>query len=386
MDQKIEPSKSQKNRQGAIILAVVGCLIVSSIVAGLVWKRVPIKRPQEPVEPYSYYSENVTFQNHGANITLAGTLTLPSREGAYPAVILISGSGAQNRNYEYAGHKPFLVLADYLTRNGIAVLRYDDRGFGESTGNFAEANSLDLSFDTESAVQYLKTRKDIQANKIGLVGHSDGAMIAPMVAARSADVNFIVLLAGPGVQGATLLLDRQEFVERKIGLSEADIAKSRAHAEKIIAIINASPDSETVRSALKAFSKQHYDEIPDYAIPPGFSKEKFIDMQIGLFSSRFFKYFLTYDPASYLQQVTCPVLALNGSLDVQVPATANLAGIKAALLAGGNSNVVIHEIPGLNHAFQEATTGMPDEYGSISQTFSPSVMVEIREWIAVHCR
>jgi len=344
------------------------------------------QRPQDPSPPYGYYTEDVTFKNEQANVTLAGTLTLPSKEGHYPAVVLISGSGPQNRNSEFAGHRPFLVLADHLTRNGIAVLRYDDRGFGQSTGNFGTGTSLDFSYDVESAVEYLKTRKEIKKDKIGLIGHSDGAMIAPMVAARSSDVSLIVLLAGPGVPGAKLLLDRQELLEKKMGFSEVEVEKSRRHAEQMIQIVVNSSDSETTKAELIELSKNNYDDIPEYAIPPGMSKDEFISRHIEMLSSPWFKFFLTYDPTTTLQKVKCPVLALNGDKDVQVPSQANLDGIKDALIAGGNQNVTIEEVSGLNHAFQECVTGMTDEYGKIDQTFAPVALTKISDWVLQHTR
>jgi len=370
-------------KRKALIFSTVIIIISFAVVAVVVLSpdKSQKRRPQEPIEPYTYYTEEVTFKNDQANVILAGTLSLPSKDGSYPAVILISGSGPQTRDSEFGGHKLFLVLADYLTRNGIAVLRYDDRGFGESTGNFATGTSLDFSYDVESAVKYLKTRKEIESNKIGLIGHSDGAMIAPMVAARSNDINFIVLLAGPGVQGAKLMLDRQELMERKMKFSESEIEKSRRHSEQMIQIIMNSNDSETTKVKLSEFSRNNYNDIPEYAIPPGMSKDQFISKHIEMLSTPWFKYFFSYDPAPTLQKVKCSVLALNGDLDVQVPSKENLEGIRDALNAAGNRNVTIQEIPKLNHAFQECVTGMPDEYNKIDQTFSPIALAKISNWI-----
>ena len=186
-----------------------------------------IKRPQEPKNPYSYYTEEVVFENKVANINLAGTLSLPTKEGVFPAVILITGSGAQNRDEELLGHKPFLVIADYLTKNGIAVLRFDDRGTAMSKGDFKTATTLDFSTDVEAALQYLQTRKEIDQKKIGLIGHSEGGIIAPMVAAKSKNVSFIILLAGTGIPGDELLLLQQELIGRASGISEKDLKKSK---------------------------------------------------------------------------------------------------------------------------------------------------------------
>jgi len=232
----------------------------------------------------------------------------------------------------------------------------------------------------------LKTRKEIKNDKIGLIGHSDGAMIAPMVAARTSDVSFIVLLAGPGVPGAKLLLERQELLERKIGFSEVEIKKSRIHAEQMIQIVANSNDTETTKAELIDFSKNNYDDIPEYAIPPGMSKDEFISKHIEMLSSPWFKFFLTYDPATTLQKVKCPVLALKGDKDVQVPSESNLEGIKRALMVGGNQNVTIEKASELNHAFQESVTGMPDEYGKIDQTFAPVALTKISDWILQQTR
>ena len=202
-----------------------------------------VNRPQEPKEPYPYYTEDVTFQNEKANISLAGTLSLPKKEGVFPVVILITGSGPQNRNEELLGHKSFLVLSDYFTKNGIAVLRYDDRGVGQSKGDFKTATSEDFATDVESAIAYLKTRKEINKKKIGLIGHSEGGTIAPMVAAKSKDVNFIVLLAGTGIKGDKLLLLQQEAIARVSGASEDEIKESAEINTKVVDIINQSTDN-----------------------------------------------------------------------------------------------------------------------------------------------
>lgn len=383
MDKRLETSTNKGKRQRLIFLGSLGIVVLAAIAGAMVvFNKPQIRRPQEPSKPYPYYTEDITFNNKGANVTLAGTLTLPSKDGNHPAVILISGSGPQTRDYEFAAHKSFLVLADHLTRRGIAVLRYDDRGFGKSTGDFFKGSSLDFSFDAESALEYLMTRKEIRKDKIGLIGHSDGAMIAPMIAARSSQVSFIVLLAAPGIEGPTLLLNRQELIERKLGRSETEIKKSRAHSEQIMQIIMSSKDSETAKTALTAFSKERYNDIPSYAIPPGISKDDFISRQIDMFSSPWFRYFLTYEPEPTLRQVKCPVLALSGDKDVQAPSKENLEGIRNALNAGENQNATIVEIPGVNHALQECNTGMPDEYGKIEQTISPVVLNEISRWIA----
>lgn len=344
-------------------------------------EKVEPNRPQEPKEPYSYYAESVTFQNTKANITLAGTLTLPKKEGVFPVVILITGSGPQNRDEELLGHKPFLVLSDYFTKNGIAVLRYDDRGVANSTGDFANATSADFASDVESALKYLKTRKEINKKKIGLVGHSEGGLIAPMVAVKSNDVNFIVLLAGTGIQGDKILLLQNELISRASGVFEDDIKKGLAENRKLYDIIIASTDSKKLKADLTLLFTETIKDVKGEEIPNGMSKENYIAMQINAVANPWMEYFIKYNPAPTLSKVKCPVLAVNGGKDLQVPSKDNLEAIEYALTKGGNTHVTIREFPGLNHLFQECKTGSPDEYAEIEQTFSPLALDQITRWI-----
>ncbi|MDL5514877.1 alpha/beta fold hydrolase [Arenibacter sp. M-2] len=338
-------------------------------------------RPQEPKTPYPYLSEEVKFQNVGANLTLAGTLTLPKGKGPFPAVILISGSGPQNRNEELLGHKPFLVISDHLTKQGIAVLRYDDRGFGESTGNFAEATTLDFSKDVESAISFLNSRKDIDNNKIGLIGHSEGGIIAPLVAARSKDVGFIVLLAGSGIRGDQLLLLQGGLIERSMGKSEKEMEKSNSTRKRELEIVMNSEDPQSLRKDLQMYLDVALDKNSNEVVPEGMTTEQFITAQVSQISTPWMMYFVKHDPALVLEKVSCPVLAVNGEKDLQVPPKENLTAIGNALKKGGNNKVTIMELQGLNHLFQECETGSPFEYGKIEQTFSPIALEEISNWI-----
>ena len=340
-----------------------------------------VKRPQEPIKPYSYYSEDVNFQNTKANITLAGTLTLPKKEGVFPVVILISGSGPQNRDEELVGHKPFLIISDYLTKNGIAVFRYDDRGVGQSKGDFKTATSADFATDVESAITYLKTRKEINKKKIGLVGHSEGGLIAPMVASKSKDVSFIVLLAGTGIPGDKLLVLQQELIARANGASEADIKKTVQANAKLFEIVVKSTDNQKLKADLTSKISELISNDPTTEIPNGITKEQFITLQVNQIASPWMEYFMKYNPALTLEKVKCPVLAVNGAKDLQVPPKENLNAIKNALAKGGNKNVKTIEFPDLNHLFQESKTGSPNEYASIEQTFSPIALAEITKWI-----
>jgi hypothetical protein len=339
------------------------------------------KRPQEPVKPYPYHTEDITFQNAKTNISLAGTLTLPKKDGVFPVVVLITGSGPQNRDEELLGHKSFLVISDYLTKNGIAVLRYDDRGVGESKGNFETATSADFATDVESAVAYLKTRKEINKKKIGLMGHSEGGLIAPMVAAKSSDVNFIVLLAGTGIQGDKLLLLQQELIARASGISEAKIAETASINSKLFELVNKSTDNQKLKTDLTNLIYENAKDIKANEIPNGMSKEDYISMQVNSILSPWMEYFIKYNPAPALEKVKCAVLAVNGEKDLQVPPKENLSAIENALKKGGNTHVTIREFPNLNHLFQECKSGSPNEYAVIEQTFSPIVLDEITKWI-----
>ncbi len=340
-----------------------------------------IVRPQEPVEPYPYYSEDVRFENIEDHIELAGTLTMPEKEGSFPAVILISGSGPQNRDEEIYGHKPFLVLADHLTKNGIAVLRFDDRGTGESTGDFTTATSTDLAADVESAIKYLQTRKEINKNQIGLIGHSEGGIIAPMIAGNSKDVSFIVLLAGTGIPGDQLLLMQQELIMKANRSSESDLNNLQAITKGAYKIIKETENTDSLKSELTAYFKQNADIFPNSLKPEGISEDDMIALQVNQLSNPWMTFFIKYNPVPALEKVKCPVLALNGEKDIQVPAKVNLEAIENALKKGGNQNVTTKELPNLNHMFQECETGLPGEYSQIEQTFSPVALSEITNWI-----
>jgi len=338
-------------------------------------------RPQETIKPYPYYSEDITFENKKAGISLAGTLTLPNKDGVFPVVILISGSGPQNRDEELLGHKPFLVLSDYLTKNGIAVLRYDDRGTALSKGDFKTATSADFATDVESAITYLKTRKEINKKKIGLIGHSEGGLIAPMVASKSKDVAFIVLLAGTGIQGDRILLLQQKLIGKASGVSDEDLQKSELENRKVFDIVNKSTNLEKLNIDLTDFIKQTLKDNPNTEKPEGMNDDDFVKLQVKQIATPWMQYFIKYNPAPALEKVKCPVLAINGEKDLQVPPKENLEAIKKALTKGGNKKVTIKEFPNLNHLFQECKTGSPDEYATIEQTFSPIALTEILKWL-----
>lgn len=335
-------------------------------------------RPQEPKEPYPYYTEEVVFSNPGAGIKLAGTLSLPRKDGVFPTVVMITGSGAQNRDEELMGHKPFLVIADHLTRNGIAVLRFDDRGFGASEGDFGTATSVDFASDVNSAVQYLKTRPEI--GKIGLMGHSEGGMIAPMVASQNPDVEFIVLLAGTGIRGDKILAWQTNAILKASGVTQEELDEVLPINQRIYEMVIAEADPEILSQNIEAYMDSLYTE-GSLELPGGIAKDEFIEQTAASMTSPWMMYFIKYDPAPTLSKVKCPVLAVNGSKDLQVPPKMNLKAIKAALRKGGNKNVTTKEYPGLNHLFQKCKTGSPDEYAAIEQTFYPQVMKDFSKWI-----
>ena len=339
----------------------------------------PLVRPQEPKPPYPYLSEDITFENKTAGITLAGTLTMPETGKNFTSVILITGSGAQDRNEEIMGHKPFLVIADYLTRRGIAVLRFDDRGTAQSTGDFRTATTVDFATDVESAIEYMKTRKEINPKKIGLMGHSEGGIIAPMVAAQSKDVAFIVMLAGTGIRGDALLLLQQEAVYRVSGMPEDKLAEAlKINAKVMDMLVNA---SEVVsQQEIIDFMNAMKDDVATVT-PEELTVDDYIKLYTVQLSSPWMQYFLRYDPAPALEKVKCPVLAVNGDKDLQVPAKENLTAIGAALKKAGNKTVTIKEYPNLNHLFQECETGSPAEYSIIEQSFSPDVLKDLGDWI-----
>ncbi|MCC9168733.1 alpha/beta hydrolase family protein [Pontibacter harenae] len=339
------------------------------------------KRPQEPQRPYPYQEQEVTVENKAAGVTLAGTLTVPKNKGPHAAVILFTGSGAQDRDQTILGHKPFLVLADHLTRQGFAVLRLDDRGTGKSGGNFTTATTQDFTSDAQAAYNFLKSLKSINAKKIGLLGHSEGALVAAEVAARHSEVAFVVLMAGSAVPGTELLTAQNEAMLKAIGVPEAPLQKylSLRQAQFKIAatetdVFKAAEQIRKLEQDVKAsLSVQEQQQL---ALTP--QSEQAIVAQL---SSPWVRYFLSYDPAPTLQKLKMPVLAINGSKDLQVPASQNLPATERALKGGRNKSYTIKELPGLNHLFQTAKTGSPTEYGQIEETIAPVALETISTWM-----
>ncbi|MEM6718640.1 MAG: alpha/beta hydrolase [Bacteroidota bacterium] len=336
-------------------------------------------KPQEPKKPYPYASEEVTFKNKAANnIKFSGTLTIPANVKNPPVAILITGSGPQDRNEELLGHKPFLVLADHLTRKGIAVLRYDDRGTAKSEGDFGTATSFDFADDAEAAMNYLQTRGDVvDVNKIGFIGHSEGGLIAPIIAARNKKVAFCVLLAGPGVDGIEVLLTQGKKGAELNGTDPRDIEASLPISKKIFEIC-ANYKGENSDKEMKAL----FEEMRDKMVTEASKKELSdiaIDNQIKTLTGPWMRTFLGYDPQTSLVKVDCPVLAVNGEKDFQVLPKLNLDGIKKGLQH--NKDVTIKEFKNLNHLFQTSETGAFSEYADIEETFAPVALNFVSDWI-----
>jgi uncharacterized protein len=326
------------------------------------------RRPQNPIKPYPYREEDVTYANQAAGIRLAATLTIPQGKGPFPAVALITGSGPQDRDETVMEHKPFLVWADYLTRHGIAVLRTDDRGIAKSGGVFATATTADFATDTEAAVAYLKTRSEVDPHKIGLIGHSEGGTIAPMVAARNQDIAFIVLLAGTAVPGDQIIVAQVVAGAEAAGMSHEMAAQAGAKERKLLDLVIQEKDAAALKEKLR-------DEL-GAAMPQAQFETTYRQL-----TSPWYRYFLAYDPATALRKVTCPVLALNGDKDTQVPAKQNVPAIRKALEEGGNRHFEVVELPGLNHLFQHAKTGALAEYAQIEETVSPEMLKKVAGWI-----
>lgn len=330
-------------------------------------------RPQEPRKPYPYYSEYVRFTNEKDNVTLSGTLTMPKKEGSFRAVILISGSGPQNRDEELYGHKPFLVLADYLTRKGIAVLRFDDRGVGESTGNFSGATTYDFANDVEAAIAYLLTRKEVNRQQIGLVGHSEGAIIASITASENPNVGFVVLMAGPTLRGDSLLLLQRKKLSEQRGVDSRTIEQSnRIFRRAYDIILNERIDREKLADTLSAYLVTAFGS----ALPG-----KHLRAMVNQLTSPWMVGFIRLDPAVYLEKLSCPVLVLNGSLDLNVPSKENLSTIRRIAAQTPRATFEVVEYERLNHFFQECKTGAISEISAIRQTISPKVLRKIADWI-----
>lgn len=335
-------------------------------------------RPQTPQRPFPYKEEEVTISNNG--ITLGGTLSLPhNATSPVPAAIFLTGSGAQDRDETLFEHKPFLVISDMLVRAGIATLRLDDRGVGKSTGNLTQSTIDDLASDALAAFQFLKTRKEIQPTAIGFIGHSEGAITGPLAAARAGSgpggAAFIVMLAGGGVPGDEILMEQGQAALRANGAAQQILDFQRAFHQAFLPVVKAEPDPANLPGKLTAAFEKLKAENPIANMAAAQ-----LEPQIKQFASPSLRSFIRHDPRPSLEQLKCPVLAVNGSLDIQVIASQNLPAIAAALAKAGNQDFTIANLPGLNHLFQAAKTGTIGEYGQIEQTISPRLLDLLSGW------
>ena len=326
-------------------------------------------RPQDPQPPFNYRVEEVTFRNEKEGFDLTGTLTIPEGDGPFPGMVLVSGSGQQNRDEELMNHRPFWVIADYMARHGIAVLRYDDRGIGGSGGEVYNATSMDFSYDAEAAFDFLRNQKLIDASEVGILGHSEGGTINFMVAARRPEVAFLVSLAGPAVNGIEVLKEQQAAILRASGMTEEAIQFSSNANAQLFDIVEASSNREEADSLLRQLVQGW-----------GYNEE-LTEQTVGQLASPWMYYFLKYDPTEAIVKTDCPALLLNGSKDLQVIASQNLPVYEKIIAEHGKTNLTVREMTDLNHLFQHCETGSPNEYFTIDETISPEVLEVIAGFV-----
>ncbi len=345
-----------------------------------------MKRPQTPVAPFPYQSEDIIYHNKNKSISYGATITIPKGNGPFPAVLLLTGSGQQNRDEETMGHKPFAVIADHLTLNGIIVLRVDDRGMGKTTGDLMSATSRDFADDAIVSFEYLKSRREVDKSRMGLIGHSEGGMIAQIIAAERKDIDFLIMLAGPGENVLKGMNDQNEAVLRKSGMPENYVAAYLVLYNQILRTILSSDtvsQKDNVRLVVDKWVAANPAGIvvATTGIKDENSKSDFVDQFINQVGRPWFRYFLSYYPSINLKKINAKVLALNGSNDIQVISKTNLAAIEQALKEGKSKSYEVKELEGLNHLFQECKTCTLNEYNQIEQTISPVVLNIITGWL-----
>jgi len=344
-------------------------------------------RPQTPKPPYPYTEELVSYTNPATQLTLSGTLTLPNSQKPSPAVILIAGMGPQNRDYTMLGHQLFLVVADYLTRHGIAVLRFDKRGVGQSAGQFdMTLTSEDFAGDVLAGVTYLRTRKEINPLQIGLLGHSEGGLIAPMVAAQTKNVDFVLLMAGVAATSTDAVIEQVALQLQADGAASETIALDSELRRKLLTIVQQETDAVTAEKLSRAAFTSYWERLSEaqrvaagqllFAI-----HEQNIGGMLAMFNSPWYRYFLAYDPTLALKKLTSPVLAINGDLDFITASNVTLPIIEQALKGAGNRNYTVRALPHLNHWLQTCKTGSISEYGALEETISPQALQIMTEWI-----
>lgn len=350
------------------------------------------KRPQTPVPPFPYLSTDVLYQNKDKSITYGGTVTRPAGSGPFPALLLLTGSGPQNRDEEIFGHRPFAVIADYLTKRGYLVLRTDDRGVGQTTGDRTTATSHDFAIDAMAGLNYLQSLPEVDQTKIGLLGHSEGGMVAQIVAAQRKDVDFLILLAAPGEKIIDLMTDQNKAILASMGLP-APVAQHYLELYKplVTAIAYAASDTAAYTAATNLVSEWVKKTPADVvAATTGIrndeSKEQFINRFVRETGSPWFRYFIRYNPAPLLQKIGAKVLALNGDKDIQVLSSTNLPALKSALQKSGAKTVTAVEMKGLNHLFQHCQKCTIAEYAELEETIAPEVLESIGNWLDAHVK
>lgn len=372
--------------------AISGSWLQGAAILPITFIKTPELRPQQPVAPFNYNSEEVGYDNADKSVHFGGTFTYPKKGGPFVTAILITGSGQEDRDETIRGHKPFAVIADYLTKNGYAVLRVDDRGVGKTTGTLEGVTSQDFARDVEAAIDYVKSRKEVNAARIGLIGHSEGGLIANIVGVqRPADVDYIISLAGPGVRGSVLMAEQNEKILTQQGVPAHGVAFYKSFIREVMDSLTLESDSAAIyRRANLVFNKLKQ-STPDSAIA---SLGIFSDMQAGMLMKKvagnlagsWMKYMIASDPAAYIEKLSCKYLALNGSEDVQVVASLNLPGIEAALKKSKSTGYVVKEIQGVNHLFQHCKLCTVAEYGDLEETFAPDALNVVTEWLNGHVK
>jgi pimeloyl-ACP methyl ester carboxylesterase len=336
-----------------------------------------LKRPQTPQPPFNYKIEEVTFTNTVDKNTLTGTLTTPTNKKQFPILVLISGSGQQNRDSEILGHKEFWVIADDFAKKGIGVLRVDDRGTGGSNGVTQTMTTQNFAGDTNAAVEFLAQKG---FTKIGLAGHSEGGIIAPMVASQNNKVKFVIAMAGPGIPCDELLLLQTNAIAKASGATDEELLSNAETNRKIYAVVK-NYNGTDLKGELKKVLAEEMNKLPKEQQPDAAEIEKIIEQESSNIAIPWVSYFMRINPDAYWSKLKIPVLAINGSKDLQVLPKENLAGIKASLEKAKNKHFETQEFPNLNHLFQEANSGLVEEYGQIEQTISPKVLDAMSTWI-----
>ena len=340
-----------------------------------------LRRPQEPNFPYPYLEGEVTFQNKEDGVSLFGTLTLPKSEGASPAIVLLHGSDPFDRDSTVFDHKPFLVWSDFITRQGIAVLRFDKRGAGKSDGNYNSSDLEDFANDAIAGIEYLKTRKEIDPQKIGVMGHSEGGMTGVLAAIRSQDIAFVVLMASPCVNWEELIYTQEKLLQRVDGVENVTIERIHNIRKSIFNLLKKEKDRAKAEPLFRDLLKKEFSKL--------FPLEKKVaeayygseEMQVQFWNSKWFRYNFHCDPSQILNKLQIPVLALNGNKDFVVCREQNLTRIEQTLKAHNHPDYTIIEVPDLNHMFQNCKTGSFTEVSEIEETTAPHVLKRISEWI-----